>query len=96
MSCKISQWLQTEDCLPTELAIKPVVWDLLLNVTVQNKNSDILHNAVKALNLCLEEGDDEDRQEFAALVWSMLPGVLSRVLIDCDWDTGKALECTLT
>lgn len=89
---KLSQWLQTEDCLPTELAIKPVLWELLLDITIQNKNKAITDNAVKALHTGLEEGDDEDRQEFASLVWSMLPNVLSKVLIDCDWNTGKKLR----
>ncbi|XP_053614826.1 uncharacterized protein LOC128677769 isoform X2 [Plodia interpunctella] len=77
----LSQWLKLEDCLPTELSSEPVVWELLLNVLIQCKDSTIVANCLKALFVCLEDGDDVGRQEFACSVWAMLPEVLSKAII---------------
>ncbi|KAG7301685.1 hypothetical protein JYU34_014660 [Plutella xylostella] len=83
----LSQWLQSEDSLPTELASEPVVWDLLLNVLVQSKSKEVQSNAVKCLHMCIEEGDEEVREQFAGSLWLMLPGVLSEALIDYECQT---------
>uniref|UniRef100_A0A2A4JPK3 DUF4042 domain-containing protein n=1 Tax=Heliothis virescens TaxID=7102 RepID=A0A2A4JPK3_HELVI len=45
----------------------------------------IVGNCMEALHICLEDGDDTARQEFAELIWSMLPNVLSKVLIDTEY-----------
>ncbi|XP_059059627.1 uncharacterized protein LOC131852898 [Achroia grisella] len=82
----LSQWLQIEDSLPIELTNEPTVWEILLNILTQCKNKTILGNCIETLRLCLEDGDDEARQKFASLVWSMLPDVLSRKLIDYNND----------
>ncbi|XP_026320708.1 uncharacterized protein LOC113230827, partial [Hyposmocoma kahamanoa] len=76
----LSQWLQVEDSLPEELTTEPIVWELLLNILIQNEN--VTANCMEALHVCIEDGDDEDKQEFAKLIWSSLPGVLSKTLID--------------
>lgn len=43
---------------------------------------------MEALHVCLEDGDDDSRQDFAGLIWSMLPNVLSKVLIDTEYQIG--------
>ncbi|XP_049877255.1 uncharacterized protein LOC126374609 [Pectinophora gossypiella] len=78
----LSQWLKIEDSIPEDLTSKPIVWELLVNILIQNKNSKIINNCMKVLHECLEEGDDEAREEFAGAVWTSLPGVLSKTLID--------------
>ncbi|XP_026763511.1 uncharacterized protein LOC113521998 [Galleria mellonella] len=78
----LSQWLQIEDSLPSELTNEPTVWEILLNILVQCKNRTILGNCIETLRLCLEDSEEDARQNFASLVWSMLPDVLARKLID--------------
>ncbi|XP_072942425.1 uncharacterized protein [Epargyreus clarus] len=85
----LSQWLMTEDALPEDLIKEPLVWELLLNVLIQNRDDSILINCREALNICIEEGDDNAKQDFALLVWSMLPEVLSKTLIDCESEIGS-------
>lgn len=43
---------------------------------------------MEALHVCLEDGDDGSRQDFVGLIWSMLPNVLSKVLIDTEYQIG--------
>ncbi|XP_026744092.1 uncharacterized protein LOC113505529 [Trichoplusia ni] len=78
----LTQWLKSEDSLPTDLTTQPAVWELLLNILIQCTDKTVVGNGIEALHVCLEDGDDESRQDFAVLVWSMLPNVLSKVLID--------------
>ncbi|XP_028027383.1 uncharacterized protein LOC114240900 [Bombyx mandarina] len=75
----LSQWLLIEDSFPTELTTEPTLPQLLLNVLVHNKDSTIVENCVKALRMYVE---NEGSIEIADLVWSMLPDVLSKALID--------------
>lgn len=49
---------------------------------------------MEALHVCLEDGDDNARQDFAALIWSMLPNVLSKVLIDSEYQIGIFITFT--
>lgn len=59
---------------------------------VQSKSKEVQSNAVKCLHMCIEEGDEEVREQFAESLWLMLPGVLSEALIDYECQTG---ECVL-
>ncbi|KAL0869614.1 hypothetical protein ABMA27_005868 [Loxostege sticticalis] len=78
----LSQWLQVEDCIPSELTTIPIVWELLLTILVRDKNATVVENCTEALHTCLEEASEEDKQMFAAMVWAMLPNALSKTLID--------------
>ncbi|CAG4947874.1 unnamed protein product [Colias eurytheme] len=80
----LSQWLKTETTLPEDLVKEPLVWELLLDVLTKIRDTDIVSNCMKSLNSCLEEGDEGFKEEFGVLIWSMLPGVLSKTLIDCE------------
>ncbi|XP_038211396.1 uncharacterized protein LOC119831898 [Zerene cesonia] len=80
----LSQWLKSETNLPEGLVKEPLVWELLLDVLTKIRDNDIISNCVKSLNSCLEEGDGDLKEEFGVLIWSMLPGVLSKALIDCE------------
>lgn len=84
----MAQWLELENSLPSELAKQSVVWSLLLNILSQNVNQIIHENAMTSLKHCLNDGTDETRQEFSSLLWSLLPGILSKVLIDFDSNIG--------
>nr|XP_049700768.1 uncharacterized protein LOC110371196 [Helicoverpa armigera] len=81
----LSQWFKSEDSLPADLTTQPTVWELLLNILIQCTDKTIVGNCMEALHICLEDGDDNARQEFAELIWSMLPNVLSKVLIDTEY-----------
>ncbi|XP_022816793.1 uncharacterized protein LOC111349781 [Spodoptera litura] len=81
----LSQWFKSEDSLPADLTTQPIVWELLLNILIQCNDKTIVGNCMEALHVCLEDGDDDSRQDFAGLIWSMLPNVLSKVLIDTEY-----------
>ncbi|KAH9635869.1 hypothetical protein HF086_002429 [Spodoptera exigua] len=81
----LSQWFKSEDSLPADLTTQPIVWELLLNILIQCDDKTIVGNCMEALHVCLEDGDDDSRQDFAGLIWSMLPNVLSKVLIDTEY-----------
>ncbi|CAG9795537.1 unnamed protein product [Diatraea saccharalis] len=85
----LSQWLLLEDSIPCDLTTDPAVWELLLNILVQNKYKSAIMNCKEALQQCLEDGTEDDRRNFAGLVWGMLPNVLSKTLIDYDSEIGK-------
>ncbi|CAH4029079.1 unnamed protein product [Pieris brassicae] len=78
------QWLKTETTLPEEIAKEPLVWELLLDVILQSKDANIVANCMKALSNCMENGDNELKEEFGGIIWAMLPKVLSKTLIDCE------------
>ncbi|CAG5030023.1 unnamed protein product [Parnassius apollo] len=84
----LSQWLKAEDSLPEDLAKEFEVWELLLNVLVKCTENTIIHNCMEALKLCLEEADYESKQVFATTIWSKLPEVLSKALIDYNFEIG--------
>ncbi|KAJ8717428.1 hypothetical protein PYW08_005827 [Mythimna loreyi] len=81
----LSQWFKSEDSLPADLTTQPIVWELLLNILIQCTDKNIVGNCMEALHVCLEDGDDTARQDFAGLIWSMLPNVLSKILIDTEY-----------
>lgn len=87
---QLSQWLSQEDALPFELCKEPLVWDLLFRLLALCDSKPILFNALKALNECLENGDEADRQAFAMNLWGSLPDVLSRLLIEYNYGHGKS------
>ncbi|XP_026495448.2 uncharacterized protein LOC113400184 [Vanessa tameamea] len=80
----LTEWFKIENSLPGDITQGSVIWELLLNVITQCKDTTIITNCMEALNVCLEEGDESIKEEFALLIWSLLPGVLSKALIDCD------------
>ncbi|KAI8419838.1 hypothetical protein MSG28_008473, partial [Choristoneura fumiferana] len=77
----LSEWFKTEDSVPSELTSEPIVWELLLNILIQSKEPTVLQNCVKSLYSCLEETDEDSREDFGLIIWPMLPGVLSKALI---------------
>ncbi|KAL4703087.1 hypothetical protein ACJJTC_018124 [Scirpophaga incertulas] len=85
----LAEWLQREDSLPSDLSTDPILWELLLNILTQNQHKSSLANCKEALQQCLEEGSEEERQKFALIVWEMLPNALSKTLIDynCELDS---------
>ncbi|XP_075981651.1 uncharacterized protein LOC142980201 [Anticarsia gemmatalis] len=85
----LSQWFKSEDALPSDLTTQPAVWELLLNILIQNTDRTIVENCMEALHNYLEDEDDSSRQDFAVLIWSMLPSVLSKVLIDAEFQIDK-------
>ncbi|CAB3242416.1 unnamed protein product [Arctia plantaginis] len=87
----LSQWLKSEDSLPLDLVTQPAVWELLLNILIRCRDRAVMENCKEALHNCLEDGDDNAKQEFSDLIWSMLPGVLSQVLIDPDFQIDKSV-----
>ncbi|KAJ0173966.1 hypothetical protein K1T71_010112 [Dendrolimus kikuchii] len=81
----VTQWLETGDSLPTELTNKPIFLDILLKILVTSISETVIENCMDALQFCLTH---DGREEFATVVWSMLPDVLSRGLIDFDSSVG--------
>lgn len=84
----MSEWFKTEDSVPSELTSEPIVWELLLDILTQSKEITVLQNCVKSLYACLEETDEDSREDFGLIIWPMLPGVLSKALIATSNDIG--------
>ncbi|CAK1584802.1 unnamed protein product [Parnassius mnemosyne] len=84
----LSQWLKTEDTLPDDLAKEFEVWELLLNILIKCTENIIIHNCMEMLKLCLAEAEYESKQVFATTIWSKLPEVLSKALIDYNFEIG--------
>ncbi|KPJ10459.1 hypothetical protein RR48_09593 [Papilio machaon] len=82
----LSQWLKTEDSLPEDMIKEFEVWKLLLNILIKCKNKEVVANCMETLNLCLEEADEESTHAFSTLIWSMLPEILSKYLIDYSYE----------
>ncbi|XP_045537572.1 uncharacterized protein LOC106715738 [Papilio machaon] len=82
----LSQWLKTEDSLPEDMTKEFEVWKLLLNILIKCKNKEVVANCMETLNLCLEEADEESTHAFSTLIWSMLPEILSKYLIDYSYE----------
>ncbi|XP_047997276.1 uncharacterized protein LOC125234899 [Leguminivora glycinivorella] len=80
----LSQWFKTEDSLPSELTTDPAVWELLLTILTSSKDAQVLQNCNKTIYSCLEEIDEDGKEDFGLMVWPVLPEVLSRALIDFD------------
>ncbi|XP_063540452.1 uncharacterized protein LOC134749446 [Cydia strobilella] len=78
----LSQWFKIEDSLPSELISDPGVWELLLSILTSSKDAQVLQNCNKTIYSCLEEIDDDGREDFGLIVWPMLPEVLAKALID--------------
>ncbi|XP_063626405.1 uncharacterized protein LOC134798002 [Cydia splendana] len=80
----LSQWFKIEDSLPSELISDPGVWELLLSILTSSTDGQVLQNCNKTIYSCLEEIDDDGKEEFGLIVWPMLPEVLAKALIDFD------------
>ncbi|CAG9563777.1 unnamed protein product [Danaus chrysippus] len=78
----LSEWFKTETSLPEDIAKETLVWELVLNVIIQSKDKTISENCMEALNTIIEDGDEADKEEFAAITWGLLPEVLSKASID--------------
>ncbi|KAJ2948374.1 hypothetical protein O0L34_g7611 [Tuta absoluta] len=78
----LSQWLKLENSIPEDLTNEPMVWELLLNILIHNKDQNTVSNCMKVLQDCVDDGDENSEEKFAMFVWSALPNVLSKALID--------------
>ncbi|CAH2089780.1 unnamed protein product [Euphydryas editha] len=85
----LSEWFKTENSLPNDLTKGSMIWELLLNLITQSKDDTVITNSMDALNMCLDDADETTKEEFAILIWSMLPSVLSKALIDCENELDK-------
>ncbi|CAH0713136.1 unnamed protein product, partial [Brenthis ino] len=83
---ELSEWFKNENNLPSDLTKEPLIWELLLNIIIQSKDSAIITNCMDALNMCMRDADENAKDKFAILIWSLLPNILSNALIDRDND----------
>ncbi|XP_068620537.1 uncharacterized protein [Battus philenor] len=82
----LTQWLKYENSLPDDLARQFDVWEHLLNILIQSRCNEVVLNCMEALHTCLNISDDKSKLAFASMVWSMLPEILPKALIDYDCD----------